>query len=51
MRTTVIRAVEATQLASLLEGMANGDDICYNRIHGATISEYQVENLNFREGI
>lgn len=26
---SAIRAVEATQLRSLLEGMANGDDICY----------------------
>ena len=47
----MIRAVEATQLRSLLEGMANGDDICYIGIHGATISEYQVENLELPEGI
>ena len=31
--------------------MANGDDICYIGIHGATISEYQVENLGLPEGI
>ena len=48
---SVIRAVEATQLRSLLEGMANGDDICYIGIHGATISEYQIENLELPEGI
>ena len=48
---SAIRAVEATQLRSLLEGMANGDDICYIGIHGATISEYQVENLGLPEGI
>lgn len=48
---SAIRAVEATQLRSLLEGMANGDDICYIGIHGATISEYQVENLELPEGI
>ena len=49
--SSVIRAIEATQLRSLLEGMANGDDICYIGIHGATISEYQVENLELPDGI
>lgn len=47
----VIRAAEATQLRSLLEGMANGEDICYIGIHGATISEYQAENLELPDGI
>ena len=49
--SSVIRAIEATQLRSLLEGMANGDDICYIGIHGAMISEYQVENLELPDGI
>ena len=48
---SVIRAVEAAQLRSLLEGMANGEEICYIGIHGATISEYQAENLELPNGI
>lgn len=45
-RTNVIRAVETAQLRPLLESMANGEDICYIGIMGATISSYQSENLD-----
>ena len=50
-QNSVIRAVEASQLRPLLEGMANGEDICYIGIQGATISKYQSENLNIPRGI
>lgn len=50
-RTNVIRAVETAQLRSLLESMANGEDICYIGIMGATISSYQSENLDVPRGI
>ena len=49
--SSVIRAVEAAQLRPLLEGMANGADICYIGIQGATISKYQSENLNIPRGV
>ena len=49
--SSVIRAVEATQLRPLLEGMANGEDICYIGIQGATISKYQSENLDIPRGV
>ena len=47
-RTNVIRAVETAQL---LESMANGEDICYIGIMGATISSYQSENLDVPRGV
>lgn len=50
-RTNVIRAVETAQLRPLLESMANGEDICYIGIMGATISSYQSENLDVPRGI
>lgn len=50
-RTNVIRAVETTQLRPLLESMANGEDICYIGIMGATISSYQSENLDVPRGV
>ena len=50
-RTNVIRAVETAQLRPLLESMANGDDICYIGIMGATISSYQSENLDVPRGV
>lgn len=50
-RTNVIRAVETAQLRPLLESMANGEDICYIGIEGATISFYQSENLEIPRGI
>lgn len=50
-RTNVIRAVETAQLRPLLEGMANGADICYIGIEGATISSYQSENLDIPRGV
>ena len=50
-RTNVIRAVETAQLRPLLESMANGADICYIGIMGATISSYQSENLDVPRGI
>lgn len=49
--SSVIRAVEVAQLRPLLEGMANGEDICYIGIQGATISKYQSENLNIPRGV
>lgn len=49
--SSVIRAVEAAQLRPLLEGMANGEDICYIGIQGGTISKYQSENLNIPRGV
>lgn len=49
--SSVIRAVETAQLRSLLEGMANGTDICYIGIQGETISEYQSESLNIPRGV
>lgn len=49
--SSVIRAVEAAQLRPLLEGMANGEDICYIGIQGATISKYQSENLDIPRGV
>lgn len=48
---SVIRAVETAQLRPLLEGMANGEDICYIGIQGATISKYQSENLDIPRGV
>lgn len=50
-RTNVIRAVETAQLQPLLESMANGEDICYIGIMGATISSYQSENLDVPRGV
>ena len=50
-RTNVIRAVETAQLPPLLESMANGEDICYIGIMGATISSYQSENLDVPRGV
>lgn len=50
-RTNVIRAVETAQLRPLLESMANGEDICYIGIMGATISSYQSENLDVPWGV
>lgn len=50
-RTNVIRAVETAQLRPLLESMANGEDICYIGIMGATISSYQFENLDVPRGV
>lgn len=50
-RTNVIRAVETAQLRLLLESMANGEDICYIGIMGATISSYQSENLDVPRGV
>lgn len=50
-RTNVIRAVETVQLRPLLESMANGEDICYIGIMGATISSYQSENLDVPRGV
>lgn len=50
-RANVIRAVETAQLRPLLESMANGEDICYIGIEGATISSYQSENLDIPRGI
>lgn len=50
-RTNVIRAVETAQLRPLLERMANGEDICYIGIMGATISSYQSENLDVPRGV
>ena len=50
-RTNVIRAVETAQLRPLLESMANGEDICYIGIMGATISSYQSENLDVPRGV
>ena len=50
-RTNVIRAVETAQLRPLLESMANGEDICYIGIMGATISSYQSENLDVQRGV
>lgn len=50
-RTNVIRAVETAQLRPLLESMANGEDICYIGIRGATISSYQSESLDVPRGI
>lgn len=50
-RTNVIRAVEIAQLRPLLESMANGEDICYIGIMGATISSYQSENLDVPRGV
>ena len=47
----MIRAVEAAQLRPLLEGMANGEDICYIGIQGTTISKYQSENLDIPRGV
>ena len=49
--SSVIRAVEAAQLRPLLESMANGEDICYIGIQGATISKYQSENLDIPRGV
>lgn len=49
--TNVIRAVETAQLRPLLESMANGEDICYIGIMGATISSYQSENLDVPRGV
>lgn len=49
--SSVIRAVEASQLRPLLESMANSEDICYIGIQGATISKYQSENLNIPRGV
>ena len=49
--SSVIRAVEAAQLRPLLEGMANGEDICYIGIQGTTISKYQSENLDIPRGV
>lgn len=50
-RTNVICAVETAQLRPLLESMANGEDICYIGIMGATISSYQSENLDVPRGV
>ena len=50
-RTNVIRAVETAQLRPLLESMANGEDICYIGIMGATISSNQSENLDVPRGV
>lgn len=50
-RTNVLRAVETAQLRPLLESMANGEDICYIGIMGATISSYQSENLDVPRGV
>lgn len=50
-RTNVIRAVETAQLRPLLESMANGEDICYIGVMGATISSYQSENLDVPRGV
>lgn len=50
-RTNVIRAVETAQLRPLLGSMANGEDICYIGIMGATISSYQSENLDVPRGV
>jgi len=50
-RTNVIRVVETAQLRPLLESMANGEDICYIGIMGATISSYQSENLDVPRGV
>lgn len=50
-RTNVIRAVGTAQLRPLLESMANGEDICYIGIMGATISSYQSENLDVPRGV
>lgn len=50
-RTNVIRAVKTAQLRPLLESMANGEDICYIGIMGATISSYQSENLDVPRGV
>lgn len=50
-RTNVIRAVETAQLRPLLESMANGEDICYIGIMGATISSYQSEKLDVPRGV
>ena len=50
-RSNVIRAVETAQLRPLLESMANGEDICYIGIMGATISSYQSENLDVPRGV
>lgn len=50
-RTNVIRAVETAQLRPLLESMANGEDICYIGIMGATISSYRSENLDVPRGV
>lgn len=50
-RTNVIRAVETAQLRPLLESMANGEDICYIGIMGATISSCQSENLDVPRGV
>ena len=50
-RTNVIRAVETAQLRPLLESIANGEDICYIGIMGATISSYQSENLDVPRGV
>lgn len=50
-RINVIRAVETAQLRPLLESMANGENICYIGIMGATISSYQSENLDVPRGV
>ncbi len=49
--SSVIRAVEATQLRSLLEGMANGDDICYIGIQRSNDFRISGRKSGLPEGI
>lgn len=49
--SNVIRAVPVSQISSLLEVLANRQEICYIGIQGATISEFQSSNLEIPRGI
>ena len=49
--TDVIRAVPVSQISSLLEVLANRQEICYIGIQGATISQIQSSNLEIPLGI
>ena len=49
--TDVIRAVPVSQISSLLEVLANRQEICYIGIQGATISKIQSSNLEIPLGI
>ena len=47
--SSVIRAVEAAQLRPLLEGMANGEDICYIGIQVQRFQNISLKIWTFHE--
>lgn len=49
--SSVLRAVSAAQIRTLLEMLSNGKPICYVGIRGTTIPAQQSEQLNIPQGV